>query len=166
MLSLISTLGGLLASGLPSLLNFFQDKSDKKHELELARVQTEREMQLAREGFIAQQKVEEIRTDQIAMQSEAQMQNAALDHDKKIMDKASTWVVNLNGIVRPAVTFIFVLELVLINFALTYWFMKSGTITSVDEMIKASDVIFSESELSMLGGIIGYWFGSRGWGKK
>lgn len=166
MLSLISTLGGLLASGLPSLLNFFQDKSDKKHELELARVQTEREMQLAREGFIAQQKVEEIRTDQIAMQSEAQMQNAALDHDKKIMDKAAQWVVNLNGIVRPTVTFIFVLELVLINFALTYWFMKSGTITSVDEMIKASDVIFSESELSMLGGIIGYWFGSRGWGKK
>jgi hypothetical protein len=166
MLSLISTLGGLLASGLPSLLNFFQDKSDKKHELELARVQTEREMQLAREGFLAQQKVEEIRTDQIAMQSEAQMQNAALDHDKKIMDKASTWVVNLNGVVRPAVTFIFVIELVLINIALTYWFMTSGEVTSVDEMVKASDVIFSESELSMLGGIIGYWFGSRGWGKK
>jgi hypothetical protein len=166
MLSLISTLGGLLASGLPSLLNFFQDRADKKQELELARMQTEREMQLAREGFIAQQKVEEIRTDQIAMQSEAQMQNAALDHDKKIMEKASQWVVNLNGIVRPSVTFIFVIELVLINFALTYWFMQSGTITNVDEMIKASDVIFSESELSMLGGIIGYWFGSRGWGKK
>lgn len=166
MLSLISTLAGILTSGLPSLLNFFQDRADKSHELELARVQTEREMQLAREGFLAQQKVEEIRTDQIAMQSEAQMQNAALDHDKKIMERASTWVVNLNGIVRPAVTFIFVLELVLINLALTYWFMKSGTITSVDEMIKASDVIFSSDEMAMLGGIIGFWFGSRAWGKK
>lgn len=166
MLSLISTLGGILASGLPSLLNFFQDKSDKKQEMELARLQNERELAMAERGFVAQQKVEEIRTDQVAMQTEAQMQNAALDHDKKIMERASTWVVNLNGIVRPAVTFLFVFELIAINMALTYWFMKSGTIQSVDDMIKASDVIFSSDEMAMLGGIIGFWFGSRGWGKK
>lgn len=166
MLSLISTLGGILASGLPALLGFFQDKSDKAQELELARMQTERELAMAREGFIAQQKVEEIRTDQIAMQTEAQMQNAALAHDQKIMERASTWVVNLNGIVRPAVTFLFVFELIAINLALTYWFMKSGTITSVQDMIAASDIIFSSDEMAMLGGIIGFWFGSRGWGKK
>jgi hypothetical protein len=166
MLSLISTFGGLLASGLPSLLGFFQDRADKKQELELARMQTERELAMAERGFLAQQKVEEIRTDQIAMQTEAQMQNAALDHDKKIMEKASQWVVNMNGVVRPVVTFIFVVELVMINIALTYWFMVSGTINSVDDMIKASDVIFSSDEMAMLGGIIGFWFGSRGWGKK
>jgi hypothetical protein len=27
-------------------------------------------------------------------------------------------------------------------------------------------MIFSEDEMAMLGGIIGYWFGSRGWSKK
>lgn len=166
MLSLISTLGGILASGLPSLLGFFQDKSDKKQELELARMQTERELAMAERGFLAQQKVEEIRTDQIAMQTEAQMQNAALDHDKKIMERASTWVVNLNGVVRPAVTFIFVLELVAINLALTWWFMTSGEVESVQDMINASDVIFSSDEMAMLGGIIGFWFGSRNWNKK
>lgn len=167
MLSLISTLGGILASGLPSLLGFFQDKSDKKQELELARMQTERELAMAREGFIAQQKVEEIRTDQIAMQTEAQMQNAALAHDQKIMERASTWVVNLNGIVRPTVTFIFVLELVLINIALTYWiFIHGETISTVEQLVAASDIIFSSDEMAMLGGIIGFWFGSRGWGKK
>jgi len=42
MLSLISTLGGLLISGLPRFLDFFQDKSDKKHELARAQMQTER----------------------------------------------------------------------------------------------------------------------------
>jgi multidrug resistance efflux pump len=94
MLSLFSTIGGLLVSGLPSLLGFFQDKSDKAHELELAKMQTERELQMMERGFIAQQKVEEIRTDQIEMQTAAQMQNAALDHDKKVMERASTWVVN------------------------------------------------------------------------
>ena len=166
MLSLISTLAGILTSGLPSLLGFFQDRSDKKHEMELARIQTERELAMAERGFIAQQKVEEIRTDQVAMQTEAQMQGAALAHDQKIMERASTWVVNLNGIVRPAVTFLFIFELIAINLALTYWFMSTGNINSVDDMLRAADIIFSEDEMAMLGGIVGFWFGSRNWQKK
>ena len=166
MLSLISTLGGLLVSGLPSLLGFFQDKSDKAHEMELARLQNERELQMAERGFIAQQKVEEIRTDQVAMQTDAQTQQAALDHDKRVMERASTWAVNYVATVRPTVTYIFVLELVLINIALTYWFLTSGKINTVQDMIAASDVIFSSDEMAMLGGIIGFWFGSRNWQKK
>ncbi len=34
---------------------------------------------------------------------------AAYDHDKKIMEEASRWVVNFVGTVRPMVTYIFVL---------------------------------------------------------
>ena len=167
MLSLISTLGGLLISGLPRVLDFFQDKADKKHELALAQAQTERELALAREGFLAQQKVEEIRTDQIAMQTEAQMQNAALAHDEKVMEKASGWVVNYVGTVRPTVTYIFVLELVVINLFLAWnIIVMPGIITNMDDVIKMADVVFSEDEMAMLGGIIGFWFGSRGWSKK
>ena len=166
MLSLISSAIGFFASGLPKVLEYFQDKADKAHELKLAQMQTERELQLAKEGFIAQARIEEIRTDQIAMETDAQRQGAALDHDKAIMSRASEWVVNANGIVRPAVTFIFVVELFLINIALAGWFMFSGEIQSVDDMIKASDVIFSEDEMALLSGIISFWFGSRQWGKK
>jgi hypothetical protein len=167
MLSLISTLGGLLISGLPSALGFFQDKSDKKHELELAKMQTERELQMMERGFIAQQKVEEIRTDQVEMQTAAQMQNAALDHDKKVMERASTWVVNYVGTVRPTVTYLFVLELVAINFWLCYkLFSMPGLINGVDDLTIISEMIFSSDEMAMLGGIIGFWFGSRNWDKK
>jgi len=167
MLSLISTLGGLLISGLPRVLDFFQDKSDKKHELALAQVQTERELALAREGFIAQQRVEEIRTDQVAMQTEAQMQNAALAHDEKVMEKSSKWVVNYVGTVRPTVTYIFVLELVAINLFLAWnIFVMPGVITNMDDVVKMANVVFSEDEMAMLGGIIGFWFGSRGWSRK
>jgi hypothetical protein len=167
MLSLISTLGGLLISGLPKLLDFFQDKADKKQELELARMQTERELSLAREGFIAQQKVEEIRTDQIAMQTDAQMTVAALAHDEKVLDRASRWVANYVGTVRPTVTYIFVLELVLINVYMMYWVMSTpGLVSSMDDIVRLADVIFSTDEMAMLGGVIGYWFGSRGWQKR
>jgi hypothetical protein len=167
MLSLISTLGGLLISGLPKLLEFFQNKADQKHELALARVQTERELQLAAAGFAAQAKIEEIRTEQVAMETDAKMTEAALAHDAKVLEKASTWVSSYVGTVRPTVTYIFVLELVAINaFMAWYLYQQPGLITSIDDVIRYSDLIFSSDEMAMLGGIIGFWFGSRQWSKK
>lgn len=167
MLSLISTLGGLLISGLPKVLDFFQDKSDKAHEIKLAQMQTEREMAMMAAGYAAQAKVEEIRTDQISMQTEADMTKAALEHDAKVMERASTWVVNYVGTVRPTITYIFVLELVCINAWISWNLFKiPGLITSVNDLNKVSELIFSSDEMAMLGGIIGFWFGSRNWGKK
>ena len=166
MLSLISTLGGILLGGLPKLLDYFQSKQDHKHELELARVQTEREKELAALGFAAQAKVEEIRSDQIAMQTEAAMTQAALDHDKQVLKSASKWVANYIGTVRPTVTYLFVLELLAINAFLAYYlFMHPELIKNIDDVIKYSEIIFSSDEMSMLGGIIGFWFGSRGFKK-
>ena len=72
MLSLISSLMGFAAGGLPKVLDFVQDRGDKKHELALMAANREREIALAKEGFIAQARVEEIKTDQIAMQTQAQ----------------------------------------------------------------------------------------------
>jgi hypothetical protein len=167
MLSLISTLGGLLISGLPKVMEFFQDKADKKHELELSRMQNERELQLAAQGFAAQARIEEIRTDQVAMQSEAQMQGAALAHDQKVLEKASQWVANYVGTVRPTVTYILVFELVAINVFMAYFlYTHPGLVTTIDDVVKYSTIIFSEDEMAMLGGIIGFWFGSRNWNKK
>lgn len=167
MLSLLSTLGGLLISGLPKLLEFFQNKADQKHELALARVQTERELQLAAAGFAAQARVEEIRTEQVAMETDARMTEAALAHDAKVLEKASSWVSSYVGTVRPTVTYIFVLELVAINaFMAWYLYQQPGLITNIDDVIRYSDLIFSSDEMAMLGGILGFWFGSRTWSKK
>jgi len=174
MLSLISTLGGLLISGLPKLLDFFQAKADQKHEQELARIQSERELALAKEGFAAQAKIEEFRTEQVSMQTQAQMAQAeaemtkgAQEHDKEVLKRSSRWVANYIGTVRPTITYIFVIELVAIN-AWLGWYVwyNDKMIQSIDDLIRFSDIIFSPDEMSMLGGIIGFWFGSRGWGKK
>ena len=163
MLSLISTLGGLLISGLPKLLEYFQNKADQKHELALAAA-----------GFAAQARVEEIRTEQVAMQTQAQMAEAeaemvkgAQDHDKAVLEKASTWVASYVGTVRPTVTYIFVFELVAINAFLCYYLWSNpGLITGMDDVLRYADIIFSPDEMAMLGGIIGFWFGSRNWSKK
>jgi hypothetical protein len=174
MLSLISTLGGLLISGLPKLLEYFQNKADQKHELALASVQTERELALAAAGFAAQARVEEIRTEQVAMQTQAQMAEAeaemvrgAQDHDKAIIKNGSTWIVNYIGTVRPTVTYIFVFELVAINiFLCVYLWNNPGLIGGIDDVLKYADIVFSEAEMVMLSGIVSFWFGSRNWSKK
>lgn len=174
MLSLISTLGGLLISGLPKLLDFFQSKADQKHEQELAKLANERDLAMAKEGFIAQQKIEEFRTEQVAMQTQAQMAQAeaemtkgAQEHDKVVLEKASTWVANYIGTVRPTVTYLFIFELIAINvWIAAYGWAHPEIMQSMDDFIKFSDVIFTTDEMSMLGGIIGFWFGSRGWQKK
>jgi hypothetical protein len=174
MLSLISTLGGLLISGLPKLLEFFQNKADQKHELMLARLQNERELALAAQGFAAQAKIEEIRTEQVAMETQqvamrtdAEMTQAALAHDQKVLEKTSRWVANYVGTVRPTVTYIFVIELVCINIFLAFYLWSHpGMVNNFDDLMKYIDMIFSEDEMAMLGGIIGFWFGSRNWGRK
>ena len=167
MLSLISTLGGLLISGLPKLLEFFQNKADQAHELRLASLQNERELALAAQGFAAQAHIEEIRTEQVAMQTQADMVQGAQEHDKAIIENGSKWIVNYIGTVRPTITYIFVLELVCINIFLCYYLWANpGMINGMDDVLKYADVIFSPDEMAMLGGIIGFWFGSRNWGKK
>jgi len=72
MLTLISTALSFLMGGLPKLLDFFQDKGDKKHELAMAAMQMERELKLMEAGYAAQARVEEIRTEQVAMETQAQ----------------------------------------------------------------------------------------------
>lgn len=167
MLSLFSTLGGLLISGLPKLLEFFQNKSDQAHELALARIQTEKELQMLAQGFAAQQRIEEIRTDQITMQTDAEMTVAAYDHDKAVLAKAAGWVSSYVGTVRPTVTYIFIIELCLINAWIAFYvYNNPQLVINMDDLVRLSDVIFSSDEMAMLGAIVGYWFGSRGWSKK
>lgn len=167
MLSLFSTLGGLLLSMFPKLIDLFQNRNDQKHELELAKVQTERELALAAAGFAAQAKIEEVRTDQVAIQADAAMTQAAYAHDAKVLEKAAPWVSTFVGTVRPIVTYLFVLELVFINAGIGYYvWTHPDMIKSVDDLVRIGNEIFSDDEMAMLGGIIGYWFGSRGNSKK
>lgn len=167
MISLFSTLGGLLISMFPKLMDLFQNRNDQKHEAELARIQTERELQLAAAGFAAQAKIEEVRTDQVAIQADAAMTQAAYLHDAKVLERAAPWVSTFVGTVRPVVTYMFVMELLFINLGLGWYvWTHPEMIKTVDDLIRIGNEIFSDDEMAMLGGIIGFWFGSRGANKK
>jgi hypothetical protein len=161
MMTLISTLLGFASGGLPKVLDFVQDRGDKKHELALMAANREREIALAREGFVAQARVEEIKTEQIAMQTQAQEKLAMWKHDMKIGEGASTWVINLRASVRPIVTYIFVLLLVVVDVAGIWYAYSTGV-----PFAAAMDMVFSDDEMSILAAIIAFWFGSQAFSKK
>jgi hypothetical protein len=126
MLSIISGLLGIGSSALPSILGFFQQKGDQKHEIAMARLQTEREAAMAAAGFASQEKIEAIKLDEIEVQTYAQEREALYNHDMKIMDKASQAAVDLNAKVRPIIAFTFVGLLVFVDVAGLIWAIYTG----------------------------------------
>ena len=112
MLTLFSTLISFLMGGLPKLLEFFQDRSDKKHEMALAQLQIQRELEMRKLGFEAQERVEHIKSEQLEMETksndkqaligaqQAEMQ-AIYAHDTSLNEGTSTWMKNNCGMTTP-----------------------------------------------------------------
>ena len=161
MLTLISTALSFLMGGLPKLLDFFQDKSDKKHEMAMAQLQMERELKMMEAGYAAQARVEEIRTEQIAMETQAQERQAMYAHDIEIGKGASQWVINLRASVRPMVTYLFVFLLIVVDIASIWWAWQSGA-----AFAESIVLIFDSDEMQILASIIAFWFGTQAFSKK
>ena len=160
MLSIISGLLGIGSSALPSILGFFQQKGDQKHEMAMARLQTEREAAMAAAGFASQEKIEAIKLDEIEVQTYAQEREALYNHDMKMMDKASQATVDLNAKVRPYIAFTFVGLLVFVDIAGLIWAICTGV-----QFDAAMNLVFSDDEMAIVSSIIGFYFGSRQWEK-
>lgn len=161
MLSLVSSLLGFASAGLPKVLEVWQQSKEQKHELNLMAAQRERELALAKEGFIAQIKIEEVKLDQIALQTQTQERLGMYKHDSQIGEGASQSIINLRASVRPVVTYIFVLLLVVVDVA-GIWYAYSTAVPFAE----AIQIVFSDDELAMLAAILSFWFGSQAWNKR
>jgi hypothetical protein len=158
-------------SGTPKFLEFFQDRADKKHELEMAQMQTERELELKKAGLEAQERIEAIHTDQIEMQTTAQTAQAVIGaqqaemqalyaHDIAIGQGASTWVTNLRAATRSLLTMGFFLLLVLIDLGIFIhgWRMDA-------DFNDMANQLWDEDTRIMFAAIITFHFGGRAFGK-
>ena len=127
----------------------------------MAQLQNAQALLMAEKGFVAQEKIAAIELEGTYAETYAQERVALYDHDKKLVEGGSQTVKNWNAMVRPVVAFIFVGELVLINFVSLAWAMYSGV-----DFIVASQEVFSTDEMAIVAYIIGFYFGSRTWEKK
>ena len=168
MLTLLSTLISFLMGGLPKLLDFFQDRADKMHELALARLQIERELELRKAGLEAQERIEHIHTEQMVIQGEQQMAQLAMQekqalyaHDIAIGQGASRWVVNLRASVRPAITYGLFLLLVFVDVAGFAYAWNQGTDFKV-----LLDQLWDDETQLIWSSVVAFWFGSQAFSKK
>lgn len=160
MLSILSGLLGIGSSALPSILGYFQQRGDQKHEITMAKMQSERELAMATAGLQSQEKIAEIEYESTLAQTYTQEREALYAHDMKMMDKASQATVDLNARVRPYIAFTFVGLLVAVDIIGLAWAIYSG----VDYTV-AMNSCFSDDEMAIVSSIIGFYFGSRQWEK-
>jgi hypothetical protein len=171
MLTIFSTLVSFLMGGLPKILDLFQDRADKSHELKLAQMQTERELQLAAAGYVAQQQIEAIKLEEIQVQStsnekislvdaqKAEMQ-AIYAHDAALSEGTSQWMKDLRASVRPVITYGFFFLLVAIDATLAYKGITSGV-----EFTVLADQLWDNETQALFAAIISFHFGGRAFGK-
>jgi maltodextrin utilization protein YvdJ len=171
MLTLLSTLISFLMGGLPKLLDFLQDRSDKQHEMALAQLQIQRELEMRKLGFEAQERVENIHTQQLEMETksnekmsviaaqQAEMQ-AIYAHDTALNEGTSQWMKNLRASVRPVITYGFFFLLVGIDAALVFHgFANNVSFTDM------ANQLWDDDTQALFASIIAFHFGGRAFGK-
>ena len=161
MMTLFTTLISFLSGGLPKLLDFFQDKQDKKHELALAQIQVQAQMEMQKAGFQAQEHIEEIRTDQISIQAQTTERQALYAHDIEIGKGASQWVINMRAMVRPTITYGLFFLLVAVDIA-GVWYAWTMNAPFHDMM----DLVWDDDTQTIWASVISFWFGTQAFAKK
>lgn len=160
-MTLFTTLISFLSGGLPKLLDFFQDKQDKKHELALAQIQVQSQLEMQKAGFQAQEHIEEIRTDQISIQAQTTERQALYAHDIEIGKGASQWVINLRAMVRPTITYGLFFLLVAVDIAGVWYAWTTNVPFNV--MIEA---VWDDDTQIIWASVISFWFGTQAFSKK
>jgi hypothetical protein len=171
MLTILSTLISFLMGGLPKFLEFFQDRADKKHELELAQLQIQRELEMRKLGFEAQERVEHIKSEQLQNEAaaatnmavigaqQAEMQ-ALYAHDTALNEGTSQWMKNLRASVRPVLTYGFFLLLVFVDIA-GFWYGYYMSVPFNDLL----NMLWDSDTQALFASIIAFHFGGRAFGK-
>lgn len=150
MFTLLSTALGFFTSFLPSLMDYFKQKQDQAHEINMVDAQTK--AQLA----IGQMQLE-------ATVTEAQLKELQELHKEQASTaiKAGKFISGLSASVRPVVTYLFVMEFLVINWAIAWL-----TVDSVGFTLEALKAILDDRFFGLLSSMIAFWFGNRTFGKR
>ena len=142
MLSLFGSLLGFGTSFLPKVMDYFQDRSDKKHELAVMEVQIRQQKELA------SQKLEMVNVEADIREVEALQ--------KSMQPTGVKWVDGLRGSVRPVITFAFFLLFVFVEVS-AYLSLTAQGVSGLD----AVDAVWDEDTKALFAAVIAFWFGGR-----
>jgi hypothetical protein len=147
MLSLLGSLLGFGSSFLPKVMDFFQDKQDKKHELAVMG------MQIKQQKEVAVQHLEVVNVEADIREVEA-IQKSVKNTDVK-------WIDGLRGSVRPVITYCFFGLFIFVEVS-AYLTLTASGITSIN----AVQLVWSDEVMGLFSAIIAFWFGGRAINRK
>ena len=142
MLSLVGSLLGFGTSFLPKVMDYFQDRSDKKHELQVMEVQIRQQKELA------SQKLE-------AVNVEADIREIESLH-KAMQPTGVKWVDGLRGSVRPVITYAFFGLFIFVEVS-AYLSLTAAGVSGLD----AVNAVWDEDTKALFAAVISFWFGGR-----
>ena len=126
----------------------------------MAAMQTERELKLMEAGYVAQARVEEIRTEQVQMETQAQERASLYAHDIEIGKGASQWVTNSRAMVRPAITYgMFIMFMFVELFG--FWFAFHREVP----FDVALNLLWDDETQIIWASIVSFWFGTQAFKK-
>tara|TARA_R110001632_G_scaffold171661_1_gene290821 strand:- start:410 stop:838 length:429 start_codon:yes stop_codon:yes gene_type:complete len=135
MITLLGSLLGFGTSIFPSILAFFQDSKDKKHELAMQAKLAELNIQEAEvSGELAN----------LALELKADIASTKAAHQPMNLIGVS-WVDALRGSVRPVIT---------------YWFMGLYSYSKYVTYVQGSEM-WTSWDQTLLATVISFWFGER-----
>mgnify|MGYP003142932401 FL=1 len=136
MLTLLGSVLGFGTSFLPKVMDYFQDKADKKHELEVMTRQAE------------------IQLDRTAIDANIREVETIHEHDASL--DGGGFVNGLRASVRPVITYIFMALFVGVEVT-TYYLLIQNGVAPGDALVAAWD----DQVMAMWASILAFWFGGR-----
>ena len=136
MLTLLGSLLGFSTSFLPKVMDYFQDKSDKKHELEVMTRQAE------------------IQLDKTAIDANIREVETIHEHDAAL--DGGSWINGLRASVRPVITYLFMFLFISVEIT-TYWLLIDSGVAPGEALVAS----WNDSIMSMWAAILAFWFGGR-----
>lgn len=141
MLTLLTGLFGFATSLLPDFLKFLQDKSDKKHELEVLKLQMQ---QAANEN--------QYRLEQIGAQADiAEMYSLG----ERVPSTDIAWITGFAAIIRPFLA---------LAFFMLFAYYKVQVLMIIGNVIDRPwllDKLWTNEDQALFASIMGFYFGSR-----
>ena len=149
MLTLLGSLLGFISSTFPDLLKLWQDKQDRKHELQIL----DRQMEQMRLGHNQ-------RLDEIAINADVSQSLALYRHDSQ--PSGVTWVDGLRASVRPVITYGFFILFAWVKLSAVVLLMNQDGLSINEALIQ----IWDAETQALFAGILSFWFGSRSLAKR
>ena len=136
MLTLLGSLLGFGTSFLPKVMDYFQDKADKKHELAVMEKQAQ------------------IQLDRTAIEANIREVETIHEHDSAI--DGGRFINSVRASVRPVITYLFMALFLGVEIT-TYYLLIQNGVAPGDALVAAWD----EQVMAIWASIIAFYFGGR-----